>query len=188
MSLKNQTHRSTHQPHAKLRQQFALERAEGVGGAHVVDLHPCISSCTFTAPRCLLIQKVSPTTTVITPTKQFWKGSYSFKESFQQMFSHRQHLNKHSNSCLPQSLILPVHSPRMQTQHEINPKVTRLQVPSATRRTTIPAEADSKAFRGNKKYLGFKISSNREQRMAWGEQQWDPMPFISRWLVKTQPR
>lgn len=47
------------------------------------------------------------------------------------MFSHRQHLNKHSNSRLPRSLILPVHSPHMQMQHEINPKVTRLQVPSA---------------------------------------------------------
>lgn len=109
------------------------------------DLHPCLSLCTFTAPRCLLIQEVSPTTTVITPTKEFWKGSYSFKESFQQMFSHRQHLNKLGVSHLPQSLILPVHSSHPQTQHEINSNVTRLHLPGAMRCAANSAYSDSKA-------------------------------------------
>lgn len=135
------------------------------------DLHPSLSPRTFSAPRCLLIQEVSPTTTVITPTEEFWKGSYSFKESFQQMFSHRQHLSKHGVSHLPQSLILPLHSSHPQTLHEINSNVTRLHFPGAMR---CAAHSDSKALHGNeihpgnKIHPGFQISSNRGQRTAGG--------------------
>lgn len=48
------------------------------------------------------------------------------------MFSHRQHLNTHGASRLPQSLISPVHSSHPQTQHETNSNVTGLHFPGAT--------------------------------------------------------
>lgn len=119
--------------------------------------------------RCLLMQEVSPTTTVITPTEELCKGSYSFKESFQQMFSHRQHLNKRGVSHLPQSLILPVHSLHPQTQHEINSNVTRLHFPGAMRCAANSAHSDSKALHGNKIHAGLKMSPDRGQRTAWGQ-------------------
>lgn len=75
------------------------------------------------------------------------------------MFSHRQHLNKHGVSHIPQSLILPVHSSHPQTQHEINSNVTRLHFPGAMRCAANSAYSNSKALHGNRIYPGFIISS-----------------------------